>query len=35
MLWTEAWIGVAGIVVFAAIAGATKRSAMPALVDAT
>ena len=25
MLWTEAWIGVAGIVVFAAVAGATKR----------
>ena len=25
MLWTEAWTGVAGIIVFAAVAGATKR----------
>ena len=36
MLWTESVIGVAGLAVFAAVAGATKRAASaPALVDAT
>jgi len=35
MLWTEAVIGVVGIVVFATVAGATKRRAVaPALADA-
>jgi MFS family permease len=32
MLWTEAWIGVGGIVVFAAVAGATRRRLGTALL---
>jgi MFS family permease len=35
MLWTEAWIGVGGIVVFAAVAGGTRRrQAVVVLADA-
>jgi MFS family permease len=34
MLWTDAWCGVAGIVVFAAVAGGTRRrDAQPALAE--